>query len=51
MGEVPPTNRSLTARSVQVIRVEGDAIADRRLYSDQVQVLTQLGLMPEPATA
>jgi steroid delta-isomerase-like uncharacterized protein len=51
MGEVPATNRTLTGRSVQVARVEGDVVAETRLYYDQVQVMTQLGLMPEPATA
>jgi hypothetical protein len=41
----------LNARGVQIFRVEGEAVADTRLYFDQVQVMTQLGLMPEPATA
>jgi predicted ester cyclase len=51
MGEVPATNRSLQGRAVEILRVEGDAVVDTRLYFDQVEVLTQLGLMPEPATA
>jgi steroid delta-isomerase-like uncharacterized protein len=53
MGEIPPTNRSLTGRAVQIFRVDGDAVVDTRLYFDQVEVMTQLGLMPEaaPATA
>ncbi len=50
-GEIPPTGRKLNGRGVQIIRVSGDEVADTRLYFDQVQVLTQLGLMPEPATA
>lgn len=50
-GDIPATNRRLEGRGVQIFRVEGDAIADTRLYFDQVQVMTQLGLMPEPATA
>jgi predicted ester cyclase len=48
-GDIPATHRRLNGRGVQVFRVEGDAVADTRLYFDQVQVLTQLGLMPEPA--
>jgi predicted ester cyclase len=48
-GEIPATNRRLTGRGVQILRVEGDTVADTRLYFDQVQVMTQLGLMPEPA--
>ena len=51
MGEIPATNRSLKGRGVQIFRIEGDAVVDTRLYFDQVQVMTQLGLMPEPATA
>ncbi len=50
-GDIPATNRRLAGRGVQIFRVEGDAIADTRLYFDQVQIMTQLGLMPEPATA
>ena len=50
-GEIPATGRRLKGRGVQVFRVEGDAVADTRLYFDQVQILTQLGLMPEPAPA
>lgn len=50
-GEIPATNRKLNGRGVQVFRVEGDAVVDTRLYFDQVQVMTQLGLMPEPVTA
>ena len=49
-GEIPATHRRLNGRGVQIFRVEGEAIADTRLNFDQVQVMTQLGLMPEPAT-
>jgi steroid delta-isomerase-like uncharacterized protein len=51
MGEVPATGRTLSGRGVQLIRFEDGLVADTRLYFDQVQVMTQLGLMPEPATA
>jgi predicted ester cyclase len=50
-GEVPATHRRLNGRGVQIFRVEGDAVVDTRLYFDQVQIMTQLGLMPEPAPA
>ena len=50
-GDIPATNRSMVGRAVQVIRVEDDLVAETKLYFDQVQVLTQLGLMPEPATS
>lgn len=50
-GDIPATHKRLDGRAVQVFRVDGDTIADTRLYFDQVQVMTQLGLMPEPAAA
>jgi predicted ester cyclase len=50
-GDIPATHKRLKGRGVQIFRVEGDVVTDTRLYFDQVQVMTQLGLMPEPATA
>ena len=50
-GDIPATHRRLNGRGVQIFRVEGDTVADTRLYFDQVQIMTQLGLMPEPAPA
>jgi steroid delta-isomerase-like uncharacterized protein len=50
-GEIPATHKTLNGRGVQIFRVEGETVADTHLYFDQVQVMTQLGLMPEPATA
>jgi steroid delta-isomerase-like uncharacterized protein len=50
-GEVPATNRQLKGRGVQVNRIEAGKIAEEHLYWDQVQILTQLGLMPEPEAA
>jgi hypothetical protein len=50
-GEITPTHKTLNGRAVQIFRVDGDTIAATRLYFDQVQVMTQLGLMPEPAAA
>jgi steroid delta-isomerase-like uncharacterized protein len=50
-GDIPATHRRLNGRAVQIFRVEDDAVVDTRLYFDQVQVMTQLGLMPEPAAA
>ena len=50
-GDIPATHNSLNGRGVQVFKVEGGFVTDTRLYFDQVEVMTQLGLMPEPATA
>jgi steroid delta-isomerase-like uncharacterized protein len=50
-GDIPATNRPLAGRGVQVLKVRDGLIADTQLYFDQVDVLTQLGLMPALATA
>ena len=48
-GEIPPTHRRLAGRGVQILRVDGDRIAETQLDFDQVQLMTRLGLMPEQA--
>jgi predicted ester cyclase len=52
-GDIPATNRQLRGHGTQILRVENGVVVDTRLYFDQVDVMTQLGLMPEaaPATA
>ena len=50
-GAIPATHKTLNGRGVQIFRVEGETVAETRLYFDQVQVMTQLGLMPEPSVA
>ncbi len=50
-GEVPATGRRLEGRCSQLTRfVDGKAV-EEHLYYDQMDVITQLGLMPEPAGA
>jgi steroid delta-isomerase-like uncharacterized protein len=50
-GDIPATNRPVTGRGVSIQRIENGKIAEEHMYFDQVELLTQLGLMPEPATA
>jgi steroid delta-isomerase-like uncharacterized protein len=50
-GDIPPTNRSLSGRGINVFRVRDGQIVSEHLYFDQVDLLIQLGLMPEPARA
>jgi steroid delta-isomerase-like uncharacterized protein len=50
-GDLPATNRRLSGRGVQILKVRDGLIADTQLYFDQVEVLTQLGLMPAATTA
>lgn len=50
-GDIPATHKRLDGRGVQIFKVEGEVVTDTRLYFDQVDVMTQLGLMPETAAA
>lgn len=45
-GEIPATNRALNLDMADVFEVEGDRIVRHRVYYDQVQFMSQLGLMP-----
>jgi predicted ester cyclase len=48
-GDIPATNRPLSGRGLQMFRVRDGKIVEEHLHFDQVQMLTQLGLMPEAA--
>jgi steroid delta-isomerase-like uncharacterized protein len=50
-GDMPATGKTLKGQFCQVIRTKDGLIISSNLYFDQVQVLTQLGLMPVPAEA
>ncbi|MGY0233509.1 ester cyclase [Longispora urticae] len=45
--KLPATGRSIRIRGVDLATVEDGRITSYRLYYDQVDFLTQLGLMPE----
>ena len=49
--DIPATGKSLDFPFSAIFRVENGKIASIRLYYDQFEVLTQLGLMPAPASA
>ena len=44
-GDIPATNRALNLDMVDMFEVEGDRITRHRIYYDQVQFMSQLGLM------
>ena len=50
-GTIPATGKRVVAKGVQIVRYENGLAIDDRLYFDQVDVLTQLGLMPTPVAA
>jgi predicted ester cyclase len=50
-GDVPPTGRRVEVPYAVMYRLANDRITSVHLYFDQVELLTQLGLMPAPAGA
>lgn len=48
-GDIPATNKSITGRAAELIRVVDGKIVEDHLYFDNMEVLTQLGLVPETA--
>lgn len=46
-GTLPPTGKQVRVRSCDVARVEGGVITSYRAYFDQMELLGQLGLLPE----
>lgn len=48
-SEIPPTNRCAAVPFVGADNPRGECVASFHLYFDQVDLLTQLGLMPAPA--
>ena len=50
-GEVPPTGRSVALPFCAVATRRGERIASVTVYFDQLSMLAQLGLVPEPASA
>jgi steroid delta-isomerase-like uncharacterized protein len=48
---IPATGRSVSASYIDVFGIEEDLIHNERLYFDRLELLTQLGVVPEPAAA
>lgn len=46
--EVPPTGKSFDFPFVAIFQVEEEKIRSIRIYYDQIELLSQLGLMPGP---
>jgi steroid delta-isomerase-like uncharacterized protein len=47
-GEIPPTGRRLTADFVEVFEIADGLIRSDRIYYDQLEIMDQLGLAPDP---
>lgn len=50
-GEIPPTGKRVTIRSASILRFKDGLIASEHAYTDQLDFMTQLGLMPPPPGA
>ena len=50
-GTIAPTYKKVAGYGVQLLRVENGKIAEARIYFDQLDQMTQLGLMPAPTAA
>ncbi len=49
-GTIAPTGKKVVGYGVQILRVEGGKIAEARIYFDQLDQLSQLGLLAAPVT-
>ena len=50
-GTMPPTGRRVTIRLASILQIKDGAIASEHVYLDQLDMLTQLGLMPTTSSA
>jgi steroid delta-isomerase-like uncharacterized protein len=48
-GDIPATGKSVVGRAAELIRIEDGRIAEDHLYFDNMEFLTQIGLVPEGA--
>jgi steroid delta-isomerase-like uncharacterized protein len=48
-GDIPATNKAVSGRVAEVIRIADGKIVEDHIYFDNMEVLTQLGLVPETA--
>ena len=46
---VPPTGKQIRVRACDLATVQGGVITEHHLYFDQMEILGQLGLIPESA--
>ena len=49
MGTVQPTHKKFVGYGIQCFKVEDGKITEARLYYDQLDMMSQLGLIPAPA--
>jgi len=50
-GDIPPTGRRVESHGVAIQRIQSGLVVSEHLYFDQLEMLAQLGVLPEPAKA
>ena len=50
-GDIPPTGKHIEGDGVSLFEVAGGQITSQRVYVDRLDLMQQLGLLPEPAAA
>jgi steroid delta-isomerase-like uncharacterized protein len=50
-GAIPATNRRITGKAAEILRIENGKVTEERLYFDQLDFLTQLGVIEQPQEA
>ena len=51
MPPVPPTGKRVVIKGAVVLRVQDGLVREVRVYTDNMAIMAQLGLLPAPATA
>ena len=51
MGDIPPTGRSVSGAYVDVFEIRDGKLVSDHLSFDRMELMEQLGLMPQPAGA
>jgi steroid delta-isomerase-like uncharacterized protein len=51
MGDIPPTGKSVEGPFVDIFEIRDGKVVSDRLTFDRLQLMEQLGLMPQPAGA
>lgn len=49
MGDIPPTHRHVRGQYTNILTIRGGKVVSQNLYFDRLQLLEQLGLVPNPA--
>ncbi len=49
-GTIQPTHKRVVSKGIQVLKIENGKITEARIYLDMLETMTQLGLIPTPAT-